>query len=57
MNQVNNEQQKTSTAGMRTGCYLLLVRISAISSSMLSCSHYAELLCLISDRVQLRERV
>ena len=43
-------KRKLLTAEIRTSCYLLpLVRISAISSSMLSCSYWAELLSLISD--------
>ena len=51
-------KRKPLTAEMRTSCYLLPpVRISAISSSMLSCSYWAELFSLISDRVQLRESV
>ena len=57
MNQVNNEQRKTLRAEMRMSCYLSLVRISTISSSMLSCSYQAKLLSLIPDQVQLHESV
>ena len=41
MNQVNNEQRKPLAAEKRTSCYLSPVRISAISSSSFSCSHYS----------------
>ena len=55
VNQVNNEQRKTLTAGMRTSCYLSQARISAFSSLTLSCSYMyqVEWFSLISDQVQL----
>ena len=57
-NQKMTLKRKPLTAEMRTSCYLLRpVRICAISSSMLSSSYWAELLSLISDRVQLRVSV